>query len=161
MPLNFNNPYSGSALALPKFTVHYRSNVRVLSLPEYRILCIDHYWNTTDFAIIPALEAMETLTKYCTYPQLRLLLVGKISLLGDLRFPSYRPKKTLVYNRVPRNIPVINIPVIRCVPVVTVPNSCTGHTGTFRWQNISGSNYLIWVIKIQDDFFNRLRTAVI
>ena len=116
MPLNFNNPYSGSALALPKFTVHYRSNVRVLSLPEYRILCIDHYWNTTDFAIIPALEAMETLTKYCTYPQLRLLLVGKISLLGDLRFPSYRPKKTLVYNRVPRNIPVINIPVIRCVP---------------------------------------------
>ena len=42
---------------------------------------------------------------------------------------------------------------------VTVPNSCPGHIGTFRWQNITGSNYLIWMVKIRDDFLYRLSTA--
>ena len=51
-PLSFDNPYSGSELALPEFTVHFRS--RVLSLPEYQILFLDHYRNNTGFAIVPA-----------------------------------------------------------------------------------------------------------
>ena len=64
----------------------------------------------------------------------------KISPLYDLQLPSYHPKKRFVYNRVARNIPVTNIPVIRCAPVNFVLNISAGEVSThnvFWWDRNS------------------------